>query len=127
MAPTPDELVEQAKREIREVSPDEARRRIDAGAVALDVREADELAAGLLPGAAHIPHGALEHHIGAHEALADPQATVVIYCRSGRRSALAAKTLQERGYRDVASLAGGYIAWVEAGHAVQLPDEDEEE
>lgn len=127
MSPISRELVEQAKREIREISPDEARQRIEAGAVALDVREADEVAAGHLPGATHIPRGLLELRIGEHGTLADPGTPVVAYCRSGARSALAAKSLQEMGYRDVASLAGGILAWAQAGHDVHVPGEDADE
>lgn len=127
MAPTYQELVAQAKREIREVSPDEARRRIEAGAVALDVREAHEVAAGHLPDAAHIPRGSLELGIDGHETLGDPATPVVAYCRSGGRSALAAQTLQGLGYRDVVSLEGGIEAWARAGHAVHVPGDGEDE
>lgn len=127
MPPTPNEQVEQAKREIREVSPDEARQRLEAGAVALDVREADEVAAGHLPDAVHIARGLLEAQIGEHEALRDTGTPVVAYCRVGNRSALAAKTLQDLGYRDVVSLAGGIQAWAQAGHEVEIPGVDDED
>lgn len=123
MAPTPQELLEQARREIREVTPDDARRRLEAGAVALDVREAEEVAAGHLPDATHIPRGLLELQLGDHERLRDPDTPIVTYCRAGGRSALAAKSLQDMGYRNVVSLAGGYDAWRQAGNAVRMPGE----
>jgi molybdopterin/thiamine biosynthesis adenylyltransferase/rhodanese-related sulfurtransferase len=81
--------------------------------VVVDVREPDETAAGTVAGALTIPRGLLELRIEA--AVADRARPIVVLCGSGTRSALAAATLAELGYRDVASLAGGMAAWVASG------------
>ncbi len=80
MAPTLQELVQNARKQITEISPEEARQRIEDGAVALDVREAEELADGHIPDAEHIPRGDLEFKAGDHEALPGHA-----YCRRPRR------------------------------------------
>lgn len=79
----------------------------------LDVREADELASGTLPGAVSLPRGLLEKHVGEH--LPDRDAEIVVYCATGNRSALAADVMQRMGYRRVASLAGGIERWRHRG------------
>lgn len=88
----------------------------DPNVVLVDVRETIEIERdGKIPGAVHAPRGLLEFQ-------ADPESPVyntalnadqrlVLYCGTGGRSALAAKTLMDMGYPDVASLAGGYAAW----------------
>lgn len=121
MTRTVQDLIAEAKAEIEEIDPKTARKRLAEGAVAVDVREADELERGHLPGAVHIPRGLLEMKIGQREDTADPQTPIIAYCGGGGRGALATRTLKELGYVNVASLAGGLNAWVEAGHEVQLP------
>lgn len=130
MPQTMKDLVARAKQEIEEVDVEEAERRLDDGAVAIDVREADELERGYLPGAVHIPRGMLEMQVPQRPETQDPDTPVVVYCQGGGRCALAAQTLRTMGYTNVASLAGGFGAWVEAGHEVALPSSaatDEEE
>src|SRR5262245_50646204 len=112
------ELIRRVKSEVREVSVDEARALLP-GAGLLDVREGDEWAQGHLPGALHIPRGFLE--LKVEEALPDKSRPVVVYCAGGTRSALAARTLADLGYRQVVSLAGGYGRWKEAGQPVVVP------
>jgi molybdopterin/thiamine biosynthesis adenylyltransferase/rhodanese-related sulfurtransferase len=87
----------------------------------IDVREQDEVDQGLIPGAIHIPRGYLELRI--EEAIPDKSAPIVVYCAGGTRSALAAKSLQDLGYTDVESLAGGFTAWKGAGNDWSLPVE----
>ena len=82
----------------------------------IDVREPDETAAGTIPGALAIPRGLLEQRIEG--AAPDRARPLVLVCASGNRSVLAARTLGELGYRDVASLAGGMTAWTQGGHPV---------
>lgn len=82
----------------------------------LDVREPHEVAEGVLPGARVCPRGDLEAR--AHEALPDPAAAVVVYCRRGPRARDAARTLERLGYRDVAVLGVGIEGWRAAGHAL---------
>jgi molybdopterin/thiamine biosynthesis adenylyltransferase/rhodanese-related sulfurtransferase len=112
------ELLQRVKGEIEEIGPAEAR---DLnGAVLVDVRERDEWDEGHIPGAIHVPRGHLESRI---ESVAPDRAKrVVIYCAAGNRSAFAAKTLEELGYEDVASLAGGFTDWKRNGYAVVLPE-----
>jgi molybdopterin/thiamine biosynthesis adenylyltransferase/rhodanese-related sulfurtransferase len=84
-----------------------------AAPVVVDVREPDETAAGVVPGALVIPRGLLEGRI--EREVAERDRPVVVLCASGNRSVLAAATLAELGYTDVASLAGGMTAWAAAG------------
>ncbi|HKC13559.1 MAG TPA: molybdopterin-synthase adenylyltransferase MoeB [Vicinamibacteria bacterium] len=113
------ELIRQVKSEIREVSVEEARALAGAGAAVLDVREADEWSQGHLPGAIFIPRGFLELRV--EEKVPDKSREVVVYCAGGTRSALGAKTLEQLGYSRVASMAGGFTRWKEAGLPVTVP------
>jgi molybdopterin/thiamine biosynthesis adenylyltransferase/rhodanese-related sulfurtransferase len=90
----------------------------EKSAIFVDVRELDECRAGAIPGATLIPRGLLE--MRAESAIA-PDREVIVYCASGTRSALAARTLAELGYREVSSLTGGFVAWKSAGHPWELP------
>jgi sulfur-carrier protein adenylyltransferase/sulfurtransferase len=113
------ELLAQVKAEIDEVDAVRARELIESGdPVIVDVREQDEWDEGHLPGAVHIPRGNLESRIEA--AAPDRSRAVVLYCAAGNRSAFAAKTLEELGYEDVVSLAGGFTDWKRNGFQVQL-------
>lgn len=111
------DLVAEAKTRIREISPADSialHSRRD-GTVFIDVREPNEWNLGYIPGARHIPRGNLESGI---ERCADRDQRIVLYCASGNRTALAADTLQQMGYTNVESLAGGFRGWVEAGGEV---------
>jgi molybdopterin/thiamine biosynthesis adenylyltransferase/rhodanese-related sulfurtransferase len=117
MAPTFHELFHATLEDVDEVSADEVGRRL--GQVKLiDVREADEHAQGWLPGARFVPRSHLEMQI---EAVAEREEALVLYCARGVRSVLAAKALQQLGYTNVASLAGGFHAWSSLGLPVQRP------
>ncbi len=119
MAMTVQDLVQEAKKHIIEIDPDSAEELLgEPRIVVIDVREPAELEAGRLPGAIHIPRGLLEFRIGGCRELTDPSVPVLVYCRSGARSALAAETLQRMGYSNVSSLAGGFEAWVAGGKAL---------
>jgi rhodanese-related sulfurtransferase len=109
-------LVDAAKREIKEIDCDELKRMQKAGAdfVLLDVREPDEHARGIIPGAIPMTRGRLELDID--QATADKNKTIVCYCGGGSRSALAAQTLKKMGYKNPSSLIGGYRGWKEAGN-----------
>lgn len=115
------DLVAEAKARIQNLDPDTVEREVnDGGAVLVDIRDAPELDAdGRIPGAVHIPRGMLEFRADTtspyHQAPLDPSARVILHCASGGRSALAAQTLQEMGYGDVAHLDGGIQAWKAAG------------
>jgi molybdopterin/thiamine biosynthesis adenylyltransferase/rhodanese-related sulfurtransferase len=113
------ELIRKVKGEIREVSTTEARALSGAGAVLLDVREADEWSQGHVPGALFIPRGYLELQV--EEKVKDKDQEVVVYCAGGTRSALGAKSLQELGYTRVASMQGGFTKWKESGFPIEVP------
>src|SRR3954452_20400000 len=114
------DLLAAAKSQIVEVDTATAEEQVQRpGTVVLDVREPDEYDQGALPGAVHIPRGHLESQIEAR--LPDPDAPVGVYCAGGVRSAFAAKTLEELGYRDVVSMAGGFGRWKDEGRPWQVP------
>ena len=111
------DLLQQVKAEITEVDAPRANELRDH--VFVDVREQDEWDEGHIPGAVHIPRGFLEARIEA--AAPDKAQPVVVYCAGGSRSAFAAKTLEELGYENVTSLAGGFTDWKRSGFPTQLP------
>jgi rhodanese-related sulfurtransferase len=119
-------IVASAKAEIREVQPDELAGLMVAGAVLLDVREHDELVSdGMIPGGVHAPRGLLEWCVDPQSATfikaLDPERPVVVYCRSGNRSALAAQVMEKMGYSHVTSLQGGIVRWKTEGRPVAAP------
>lgn len=88
----------------------------DDETVLVDVREtAERESEGLIPGSVHAPRGLLEFHADPespdYNTALDPECRLILYCGTGGRSVLAAKTLYEMGFSDVSSLAGGYAAW----------------
>ena len=109
------DLVAEAKGRVREVTVEDVMQKRAQGEdlVIVDVREDSEWKAGHLPGSLHLSRGVLEGR--AHTVLPDPATPVVLYCGGGSRSALAADVLQVMGYTNVASLAGGWRAWLAAG------------
>ena len=114
------DLLSQAKGQITEISTDEAQKRIESGGVlVLDVREPDEFEQGALPDVLHIPRGHLEAQIESRAT--DHDQEIVVYCAGGVRSAFAAKTLQELGYTNVVSMAGGFGKWKDEGRAWRQP------
>jgi molybdopterin/thiamine biosynthesis adenylyltransferase/rhodanese-related sulfurtransferase len=114
------ELLRQVKSEISEIDPSEVKELLQEGAVIVDVREAEELASGLLPGAKHVPRSYLETRIEG--IVADRSAHVILYCASGNRSAYGARTLREDlGYEHVQSMKGGIALWKDRGYEVDVP------
>jgi sulfur-carrier protein adenylyltransferase/sulfurtransferase len=114
------ELLKDTKSQIREVDTAGAAEAIARpGTVVLDVREPDEYEQGALPGAVHIPRGHLESKIETH--VSDRSTPIVIHCASGVRSAFATKTLQDLGYTDVVSMAGGFNKWKDEGREWVTP------
>jgi molybdopterin/thiamine biosynthesis adenylyltransferase/rhodanese-related sulfurtransferase len=114
------ELLADAKSKIKEVDTQTAATKIDANqAVVLDVREPDEFEQGALLGVVHIPRGHLEAQIETK--IVDKTSPVIVYCAGGVRSAFAAKTLQELGYTDVLSMAGGFGKWKDEGRPWSTP------
>jgi molybdopterin/thiamine biosynthesis adenylyltransferase/rhodanese-related sulfurtransferase len=113
------DLLAETRGQIREVDTEQADAARQSGAVVLDVREHDEYQQGAIPGAVHIPRGTLESAIESR--LADKQAPIVVHCAGGSRSAFAAKTLQDLGYADVVSMAGGFNRWKDEGREWRVP------
>src|SRR5262245_9574123 len=102
------DLLAQTKSQIREIDPAEAETRLGE-ATFLDVRELDEFEQGMIPGSVFIPRGHLESQV--ENKLTDRDKPVVVYCAGGVRSAFATRTLEELGYTDVVSMAGGFGRW----------------
>jgi rhodanese-related sulfurtransferase len=116
------DLVAAAKARVTEVPIADAEVAIRDADVLLDVREADEFAAGHMPGAIHASRGMLEFKLSGTPALAARDLKVVLYCKTSGRAALAAAAMQDMGYLNVRSIAGGFDAWVGAGKPVHKPE-----
>jgi len=119
VSPSGAEYIRKIKSEIAEVDPTDAHELVGNGVAFVDVRESDEVARGHVPGAALIPRGFLESRIDG--AVPDRSQHVVLYCASGQRSALAAKTLEELGYENVESMTGGFTLWKDRGFEFDVP------
>ena len=115
---TGQDLIEDAKRQIEEVTPEEVRemQARNERVVYLDVREPNEWNLGRLPHAVHLPRGNLETKV---EGMIDRARKVVIYCARGNRSALAALTMKQMGYEDVASMSRGIQGWADINGKVE--------
>jgi rhodanese-related sulfurtransferase len=112
------DFVNQARTIINTVSVAEAKGLLDRGGyLFVDVREPNETAMGTVPGATLVPRGLLEFRLPG--AVEDQDAKIVVYCKSGGRSALATYTLMHMGYNNVVSMDGGWSAWEEAGYPVE--------
>jgi sulfur-carrier protein adenylyltransferase/sulfurtransferase len=108
------------KPQVREIDVADARQLLDSAEapVLVDVRERNEWNQGHIPGAVLIPLGELESRIA--EAAPDRSRPVILYCASGRRSAVGAQRLEELGYDEAVNVAGGFNRWAELGYPSQL-------
>ena len=114
------ELLQEVKGEIEEVDARRANELLAEDSYAVvDVREQAEWDEGHLPGAVHVSRGNLESRI--EQVVPDRSQPVLLYCASGNRSAFAARTLDELGYENVVSLAGGFIDWKRNGFPFEIP------
>ena len=111
-------LVAGAKTRIQQTDIHDVKRRLEAGEnfYLVDVREESEWSRGHLPGAIHLSKGIIERDI--ETTIPDSDATIVLYCGGGFRSALVADNLQQMGYANVLSMDGGWREWNEAGYPV---------
>lgn len=113
-------LIDQAKSEIKECDLSRVEKAIQDGShLIVDVREPGEFSLGHLANAINIPRGVIEFRTDPNypesvTSLSDKSTKIILYCRSGGRSALAAQSLGQLGYKQVLSMAGGFIAWEEA-------------
>jgi phage shock protein E len=111
-------LVAEAKKNIQEITPEQAVREVGRGAATLiDVREKDDWTAGHAQGAKHLTRGEVELEI--EEQVPNLDQRIICYCGGGSRSALVAESLQKMGYRNVRSISGGFRAWKAAGLPVE--------
>ncbi len=124
--PTFKQLLHDMRQTVREVSVDDVFGRVGSGPspaadapVLIDVRERDEYEQGFIPGSSWVPRGFLE--LKVEDLVPEREREVVLYCAGGVRSVLAAAALQELGYRNVASMAGGFRAWKNAGYRFERP------
>ena len=107
-------LVADAKKNITEISPQDAAAKLNSGeAVIVDVRDRDEWDEGHIPRATHMSRGTIELDI--EEKVPEANTMVICHCGGGGRSALAAESLQKMGYKNLRSMAGGLKAWKAAG------------
>ncbi|MGB1278055.1 MAG: ThiF family adenylyltransferase, partial [Nannocystaceae bacterium] len=116
------EILGKVKQSIREVSVDDTHARMqvaEKAPVVIDVRERDEYEQGFIPGANWVPRGFLE--LKVEDIAPEREREVIIYCAGGTRSALAARSLAELGYANVASMAGGFRAWKNSGLKFDRP------
>ncbi|TMD88450.1 MAG: molybdopterin-synthase adenylyltransferase MoeB [Chloroflexi bacterium] len=122
------EIMRQARRQVPEWSTPQVNEAMahqhEAGRenqeiVLVDVREKHEWNEGHIPGAIHVPRGYLELQV--EEAVPEKDKTVVLYCAGGVRSLMAGATLQQMGYKNVVSMAGGFGAWKGNGYSFVQP------
>lgn len=125
----PSDVVAKAKATISECSVRDAHDCLNSGTLLIDIREPAEFQRGHLPGAIHAPRGLLEFDIHRlvdqlrpDQSVAHEDQPIILYCGTGGRSALAAKTLEELGYKNVISMDGGIVAWAQAGMSVVTPE-----
>jgi len=111
-------IVNDAKTRVKEADFRDIKKRLDAGEkmILVDTREDNEWAKGHIPGAVHLGRGIIERDV--ETTIPDKNATLVLYCGGGFRSALAADNLQKMGYKNVISMDGGWRAWTESGFPV---------
>lgn len=127
MLVNPSDLVAKAKATITECSVRQAHEKLNTDALFIDIREAAEFQRGCLPGAIHIPRGLLEFdlhkivdQVRADRNIPQEDQAIILYCGTGGRSTFAAKTAEEMGYRNVCSMDGGFVAWVQAGFPLNV-------
>ncbi len=118
------DMVAEAQTQVENLTPQQAAEEAESGAVIVDVRDDEERREnGAVPGSVHVSRGMLEFRADPtspyHNPALAPDKRVILHCASGGRSALAAKTLKEMGYTNVAHLEGGFTAWKEQGLRVE--------
>ncbi len=127
------QLVQEAKQRIENLSVEQVVAERERGdAVIVDIREPEEQRLhGVIPGAVSAPRGMLEFYADPaspyHRPEFEPNRRVILHCAAGGRSALAADTLQQMGYTNVAHLEGGFNGWREAGQPVTTQETDSPE
>ena len=128
MLVSPADVVARAKATIKECTVSVAKQRLTPTTLLIDIREPAEYERGHIPGAVLSPRGLLEFEIhplvertATDRGVAPEDRQIVLYCGTGGRSALAAETLTNMGYRNVTSMDGGIVAWAAVGLPIDLP------
>ncbi len=125
MAKTYSDLFSEIRSNVKLISLEALKERLETKAqkpfTLVDVREKDEVRAGYIPGAVHVPRGFLE--MQAEQKLPNKSDEIIVYCAGGTRSAFAAKTLSELGYENVTSANPGFVRWKDLKYPVELPAE----
>jgi rhodanese-related sulfurtransferase len=125
-----DQLVEEARGKLHRVTPEEAQQALADGALLIDIRaESQRSAEGTIPGAKFVPRNVLEWRLdptsaSCDPAVARPDATIIVICREGFQSSLAAATLQDLGLARATDMVGGFEAWRAAGLPVEPVGEE---
>ncbi len=123
---TIDDLLREAREQIDRLTPQEAAREAESGAVLVDTRcSEDREREGAIPGSLHVPRTLLEWRADpscdhCDPRIADLEARLIVVCNDGYSSSLAAANLRRLGFSRVADLAGGYRGWVAAGLPTQV-------
>jgi len=119
------DLVAQAKSEIENLSVNQVKQEMESGAaLIIDIRDSVERAEnGAIPGSEHVTRGMLEFNadpsLPYYKEFFQPDKRIILHCAAGGRSALAAKTLKDMGYTNVAHLETGFRGWAEAGAPIE--------
>ena len=119
------DLVAQAKAEIENLSVDQVKQEMASGnALIIDIRDGQERAeSGAIPGSEHVTRGMLEFNadpsMPVYKDFFQPDSRIILHCASGGRSALAAKTLKDMGYTNVAHLETGFRGWAAANAPIE--------
>ena len=126
MLVSPADVVAKTKATIKECSVRDVHQCIGAGTIIIDIREPAEFERGHRPGSLHIPRGVLEFEIlpalgRCNLAVSPEECDIILYCGTGGRSALAAKSMDDMGFRNVRSMDGGIVAWAEARLTLDIP------
>lgn len=127
MGKTAMEMVAEAKERVENLSPDQVAKEIQDGALLVDIREPEERKEESIPGSISAPRGMLEFYADStlpsfHKAEFIADRRIILHCHRGARSALAADTLQQMGYTNVAHLTGGIEAWQKSGRPTEPGD-----
>ena len=124
----PADLVARAKATIEECTINDVHDCLTQDTLVIDIREPAEFQRGHLPGAVLLPRGLLEFDIHGlveqarrNQDCPPAEQDIVLYCGTGGRSALAAESMNQMGYRNVRSMAGGIVAWAQAGLPIRTP------
>ena len=125
MAKTIDQLLAEARATYRRMEPEEAHRAMSRGALLIDTRSHEQrVEGGLVPGAVRLHRNVLEWRVDPSSGHQDPRVAacrgeIIVMCQEGYSSSLAAATLQQLGVERATDLAGGFVAWRDAGLPVE--------